>query len=158
MKYASRITVAFLALQVASHGQTTQPPANPDELNFFHYLLMTLGSIDYGADFIKNTQDSVVRQFGLSGQEASVIQSAAQSLHTTLLQIRQSANSIIVGKVSLSSSDLAALSALTAQRDQQIATLANSILNSVSTATAVRLRFPGNLVAGTINQAKAKNP
>jgi hypothetical protein len=141
MKKAARLIV-YLTFGSTLFAQSIQPPANSDELKFFRYLLMTLGSLDYSQEFITNTRGDIIRQFGLNDSEAATIQSAAQVMRTTLQQIRQSIQSTPTGN-----SSAPALSALIAQRDQVIESLANSILASVRAETATRLRFPGNFVA-----------
>jgi len=67
-------------------------------------------------------------------------------LNALLKQINTETRAIIQGKSALSSTDAAALSALTSQREQLIAALSNQILNSVSPATAARLRAPGQML------------
>ena len=54
------------------------------------------------------------------------------------------------GRSGLTPADAAALSALDAQREQKIESLANRILNSVRPATAARLRAPGRVLASKV--------
>jgi hypothetical protein len=145
MKRVSRLIYCLTLLGACGYAQAAQAPATPDELKYFRYLLMTLGSLDYRAEFVAAHENALVPQFGLNAQEAAVIHSAAQSLHSTLQEIRQSANGITAAKHALTPTELSALTALAARRDQAIATLANQILNSVRPVTAARLRAAGDL-------------
>lgn len=86
-------------------------------------------------------------QFGLSPEDSAVIHSAGQNLNTVLAQLRQSTQSLVAGKAGLSQTDLATLLSLNAQREQTISKLANQILNSVSPATAARLRAAEHVLA-----------
>jgi deferrochelatase/peroxidase EfeB len=71
-----------------------------------------------------------------------------------LANLRQSTQTLVAEKTALEPSDVTALASLNAQREQQIATLANQILNSVSAATAVRLRVPGHILATGVKATK----
>jgi hypothetical protein len=71
-------------------------------------------------------------------------------LNAILAQLRQQTTALLAGKIILTSADTAALASINAQREQEIATLANQVLNSVSSTTAMRLRAPGNVMAATI--------
>lgn len=143
--HAARFIV-FFATCVVAGAQAPQPPASPADLDFFRYLLLTIGSPDYDPAAIQMYEDSLGSLFGLNQKEAAVIHAAGQSFRTTLLQIRQSTNAITRGKTSLSTADQTALSNLVAQREQAVASLANQILTSVTPQTAAQLRVPGKIV------------
>lgn len=125
---------------------TAQPPATADEMRFFRFLLLNVASLDHSPDTVKAYEESLVLQFGLSTEESAAIHTAGQSLNATLAQLRQSTKTLIGGKPTLAAADIAQLGALNTQREQAIATLANQILNSVSAATAARLRAPGRIL------------
>ncbi len=139
--------------QTAQTTQTAQAPATAAELKFLRFLLLNVASIDHSPDAIASYENSLVLQFGLSTQESSAIHSAGQTLNTTLAQLRQSTQSLLAGKTSLSVTDIAALQSINAQREQTIVTLANQILNSVGSLTASRLRAPGHIMAAAIPAA-----
>lgn len=143
----TRVTPPPPATPVAPPPATAQPPVTGVELKFLRYLLLNVGSLDHSPDAIAAYEDSLVMQFGINAQESAVIHSAGQSLNTLLAQLRQSTQSLMAGKTVLEPADITTLASLNAQREQAIATLANQILNSVSAATASRLRSPGRILA-----------
>jgi len=65
MGLAKIVTAALLVCCVCS-GQTTQAPVNPNELMFFRFMLMTVGSIDHSQDAIAAYEASLVKHFGLN--------------------------------------------------------------------------------------------
>jgi hypothetical protein len=127
-------------------GQTSQP-ATRDELKFLRFMLLNVASIDHSPDAVKTYETSLVMQFGLSVQESAAIHAAGQTLNPLLTQLRQSTQTLLAGKASLSTADAARLANLNMQREETIATLANQILTSVSPLTATRLRAPGHIMA-----------
>ena len=133
---------------------TAQPPATGDELKFLRFLLTNVASLDHSPDAVKAYEESLAMQFGLGAQESAAIHSAGQALNTVLAELRQSTQTLVAGKTALAPSDVTALASLNAQREQQIAKLANQILNSVSATTAARLRAPGHLLATGARAAK----
>ncbi len=142
--------LCFAALVISSvcFGQTvTQPLATADEIKYLRFLLLSVGSLDHSPDATKSYENSLLLQFGLSTQEAAVIHSAGQILNTILAQLRQSTQTLVAGKTVLAPADITTLANLNAQREQQIVTLANQILNSVSSTTATRLRSAGHILA-----------
>ncbi|SPF39591.1 exported hypothetical protein [Candidatus Sulfopaludibacter sp. SbA4] len=147
---------AFVLICSGCYGQASQAPATAEELQYFRFTLMNLASLDHSPDSVKTYEDSLVKQFGLNAQESATIHAAAQSLNALLKQLRQSAQATLKGKQSLSSGDLSSLSALSARREQLIATLSNQILNAVRPETAARLRVPGNVVASSVAKAQGK--
>src|SRR5262249_37405581 len=90
-------------------------------------------------------EEALISEFSLNHTELTVIHSARQSFRTTLLQLRQSEKSIL-NKKTLAPADTAALIAVGAQRDHQIAVLAAQILNGIRPETAAPLRFPATLI------------
>lgn len=124
---------------------TPLPP--PEQTKYLRFLLLNLASLDHSPDAIAAYEKSLVMQFGLSPVDSDVIHSAGQSLNTVLAQLRQSTQSLVAGKTGLSPADLDALLSLNAQREQTISKLANQILNSVSPATAARLRSAEHVLA-----------
>jgi hypothetical protein len=146
----SKCGCVFLLACWGCYSQASQAPATTDELHFFEFMLMNVGSIDHSPAAVAAYETSLVRQFNLSSQESAAIHSAGQTLNALLKQLRQQAAVIAQGKQAPSSTDAAALAALTSQRQEMISTLANQILNSVSTATAARLRSPGHIVSAAM--------
>jgi hypothetical protein len=144
------LTVGICSGQTAETAQAAQPPATADELKYLRFLLLNVASLDHSAGAIAAYESSLVLQFGLSTQESAAVHSAGQTMKTTLAQLRQSTQALLAGKTSLSPIDIAALQSLNEQREQTIATLANQILNSVSSLTASRLRAPGHIMAAAI--------
>lgn len=138
------------------YAQAAQAPATPDELTYFSYILMTLGSPDHSPEFIKTAEDSLVHQFGVNQQEAAIIRAAAQSFRAVVQELEKSARSIWSDKTTLSPADSAALEALRDRGDKAVATLANQILNTVRPETADRLRVPGRVVASALQRAKGR--
>ena len=118
-------------------------------------MLMNVGSIDHSPAAVAAYETSLVKQFNLSAQESAVIHSAGQTLNVLLTQLRQQTAAITGGKQTVLSANAKALATLTAQREELIATLANQILNSVSTATAARLRTSGHIVAAAVPSSPA---
>jgi hypothetical protein len=151
----SKAGCVFLLACWGCYGQASQAPATTGELNFFEFMLMNVGSIDHSPAAVAAYETSLVKQFNLSAQESAVIHSAGQTLNVLLTQLRQQTAAITGGKQTLSSANATALAALTAQREELIATLANQILNSVSTATAARLRTSGHIVAAAVPSSPA---
>jgi hypothetical protein len=49
----------------------TQAPATPDELKYFHFMLMNLASLDHSSTSVSAYESSLVLQFGLNSQEAA---------------------------------------------------------------------------------------
>jgi hypothetical protein len=145
MEIAKTVTTALLLCRLCA-GQTTQAPVNPNELMFFRFMLMSVGSVDHSPEAAAAYEASLVKQFGLSAQELAVIHSAGQQLNVLLKQINTETRAITQGKPALSSADAAALASLTSQREQMITTLSNQILNSVSPTTATSLRAPGQML------------
>jgi hypothetical protein len=118
---------------------------------------VNLASLDHSQDAIDAFEASLVQHFNINPQEAAAIHAAGQTLHTTLVQIRQSAHATVNGKASLAAADFANLNSLAAQREQLIVTLSNQILNSVQPATAARLTAAGNALANRSAAAKGGN-
>jgi len=144
---------AVLVISSVCFGQAvTQPPATADEVKYLRFLLLSVASLDHSPDAVKSYEDSLVLQFGVSPQESAVIHSAGQTLNTLLAQLRQSTQTLVAGKTVLAPADITALANLNGQREQMIVTLANQILNSVSSTTATRLRAPGNIMATAIKR------
>jgi hypothetical protein len=115
-------------------------------------MLLNVASLDHDPKAIAAYEDSLVKLHGLSAQESATIHSAGQTLHTTLAQTRQASLALTTGRSTLLPSDLAALAVLDAQREQAIATHATQILNSVSPATAARLRNAGHILANALHE------
>jgi hypothetical protein len=138
----------LLFLCSCCHAQGNQAPATPDELQYFRFMLMNVGSIDHSPGAIKNYEDGLVRQFGLNNQESALIHAAGQRLNALLRQLRQSSQSITHGNRNLTGEDGKALQALIDKRDELIQTLSSEILNGVRPAAAGRLRSPGAIVSG----------
>jgi len=138
--------------QTAQTAQTAQPPATADELKYLRFLLLNVASLDHSPDAVAAYESALVLQFGFSTQESAVVHSAGQTMKTTLAQLRQSTQALLAGKTALSPTDIATLQSLNEQREQTIVTLANQILNSVSSLTASRLRAPGHIMAAAINK------
>jgi|SRR5271157_1207241 len=145
----------FALLAGACFAQS-QAPVTTDELQYLRFMLMNLASQDHSATAVAAFESSLVPQHGLNAQEAAQIHSAGQTLAALLQQIRRSANDITAGKKTLSDADVAALQALSNQREQLIETLANQILNSVRPETATRLRTPGHIVAAGVKNQSGK--
>jgi len=144
--------VLFSGLCHAQPNLTSPPAVSPQELRYLRFMLLNVASLDHDPKAIAAYEGSLVKLHGLSTQESAVIHSAGQTLHTALVQDRQSSRAIVAFRTTLLPSDLAALAALDAQREQTIATLANQILNSVSPATAARLRNAGHILANALHE------
>jgi uncharacterized protein (DUF885 family) len=140
--------VPFLALSFGCYAQSAQPSATPDEVKYFTFVLMQVASLDHSPDGIRSFGVSFVQQFGLNADEATTVHSAGQTLNAFLQTLRRTQQSIMAGKATLSAADADALSALTTQRQELIASLANQILNSVRPATANLLRAQGGILSG----------
>jgi hypothetical protein len=141
---AVRAVVWALAVSLASGGPARAAPATPAELQYFRYLLMTIGSPDYSSDAIDKIEGSLVYHFGVDAREAAVIHAAGQSLRKILTGIRQAsgmANAVDRG----------------AQRERAIADLTNQILDSLRPETAARMRMPGRITVDALARARA-NP
>jgi hypothetical protein len=144
----------FVCVCCGCYAQGPQPAATADELRYFRFMLMNVGSIDHSPKAIDAYEASLVKQFGLNTQESAAIHAAGQRLNALLTQLRPSSKAVVNGKKNLSAADATALSALSDQREQLIATLANEILNAVRPETAARLRTPGHMVAGSVKQGQ----
>jgi hypothetical protein len=142
----SYLGLAILLVSGACFGQTAQLPATPSELKYLRFLLLNVASLDHSPDAVAAFESSLVLQFGFSTQESAAVHSAGQTMKTTLVQLRQSTQTLVAGKTTLAPGDLTALASLNAQREQAIATLANQILNNVRPITATRLRSPGHIL------------
>ncbi len=156
MNHFSKICV-LLVLCLACYAQTAQAPTTANEVQYLGFMLMNLASLDHSPDATGMFEASLAQQFGLNSQESATIHAAGQALKPLLAQLRASSQTIVIGKTTLTASDSAALAALAAQRESQIATLSNQILNSVRPETAERLRMPGSLVANALNATKGGN-
>ncbi|HLH18972.1 MAG TPA: hypothetical protein VKX45_17260 [Bryobacteraceae bacterium] len=128
--------VLLLLLACACHAQSSQPPVTADELQFFRFMLMNIGSIDHHPDAVAAYEASLVKQFGLNSQESGFLHGQGQRLNALLKQLRRQSQAIVSGKKNLSAADADALTALINQREQLITTLANEILNAVRPETA----------------------
>ena len=142
------IAILFLGLCYAQQ----QAPATADELKYLRFMLLNIASIDHDPKAIKAYEDNLVKLHGLSAQESATIHSLGVTLNLLLAQNRKIAQGIVANKQSLSDSDKDALAQLDAEREQKIMDLANQLLNSVSAATAARLRAPGHILAGAVKQ------
>lgn len=145
MKPFERWVVCLLAAS-ACFAQGSQPPASADEMQYLRFMMMNLASLDHHSDAIQKFEDSLVKQFGLNQQETARIHAAANELSALLKQLRQSSRAMVPGKSGLTPGDIAALSALAAQREQKIQSLVDGILNSIRPETAARLRAPGHVL------------
>jgi hypothetical protein len=144
--------VLFSGLCQAQPNLTSPPAVSPQELRYLRFMLINVASLDHDPKAIAAYEDSLVKLHGLSTQDSAVIHSAGQTLHTALAQNRQSANAITAFRTTLLPSDLAALAALDAQREETIATLASQILNTVSPAVALRLRTAGHILSNALHE------
>ncbi len=131
------------------YAETVQPPVSTDELQFFRYMLMSVGGIDHHPDAAKRYENYLVKEFGLNAQESTLIHDAAQRLNTLLTQLRQATQATLNGKTAVTAQDTASLKAMAIQRDQLITTLSNEILKAVRPEVADRLRTPGRTLANT---------
>jgi hypothetical protein len=154
MKSLLSSACVLIAISLTCRAQGSQPPVTQAQLQYFRYMLMNLGSVDHSQDSISSFEASLVPAFGLNSQEAATIHSAGQTLNVLLVQIRQSSQAITSGKAALSASDLSALSALAAQREAEIVTLANQIVNAVRPQTAAQLEMAGTIVANALTAAQ----
>lgn len=134
-------------------AQSPQPPATPDEVKYFRFMLMNLASLNYSPDAIAPYKNYLRIQHGLNDQDMSAIDGATSALHTLLQQIGQSSALIQTGKTALSPADIAALESLFAKREALIASLANQLLNAVRPQVAASLRTAGHIVATAIQNA-----
>lgn len=130
-------TIASILFTTAIYGQSSQPPATPQELSYFHVVLLNLAESQ--SSLQRQQQEAhLAVQFGLSTEEVSAFDAATQQLGTLLQTIRQSL---------ATNNSVAAVASLNSQRDQLITTLANQILNTVRPETSARLRVPARIVA-----------
>ena len=150
MKSFQKWVVCLLAAG-ACFAQGSQPPASADEMQYLRFMMMNLASLDHHPDAVQRFEGGLVRQFGLNQQETARIHAAANELNALLKQLRQSSRAIVPGKSGLTPGDLAALSALAAQREQKIQSLVDGILNSIRPETAARLRAPGHVLKGKVH-------
>jgi hypothetical protein len=127
-------------------GQTI-PPGH-DSLSFARVTLMTLASPDFAPNLVAPTEDYLTKRLGLSTQDLATIDGAAQTLRSFLAQARQSEQTIVAGKASLTSADNAALAGLVAQRDTLLANLLNQIMQNVSADVATKLLAGSQPVVG----------
>jgi hypothetical protein len=125
------------------------PPATPEVLDYFRFVLLNLGHLSDAAE-IQHFESHLTIQFGLNQQEVTQIDSAGQQMRTLLMQIQQSLATIAPPGVAPSPSAAAQVANLTAQREAMVATLANQILGSVRPETATRLSKPGYIVANAL--------
>lgn len=136
---------AVCALAVCSAaGRPHVEPATPEELQYFRYLLMTIGSPDYSRDAIDKTEGALAYQFGADAREAGVIHAAGARLRTILTEMRGAGAA-------------AAMAELDARREQAIAELTGQILESIRPETAARMRMPGRITARALAPTRA-NP
>jgi hypothetical protein len=142
-----KLLLLLLSLSAACYAQSSQPPATADELQFFRFMLMNVGSIDHHPNAVAAYEASLVKQFGLNPQESGFIHGQGQRLNALLKRLRREWQAIVSGKKHLSGADADALTALINQREELIATLTNEILNGVRAQTAGRLRAPGQVIA-----------
>jgi hypothetical protein len=146
-----RKCLCLLLLGASRWAEATQAPATAGELTYFKFLLTELAGPLSTPSSVKITEQILAVQFGLNEHELSVIDSARLQMQPVLRQAREATQALVAGKQTLAQSDLAALAAVDTKMDQQIATIANAILNSVRPETAARLRVPGQLVTGHTN-------
>jgi hypothetical protein len=123
VKLLTKVCLPICFVCILCHAQVAQPTLTSNELQFFRFLLMTVGSIDYDPNAVASYEQQLPRVFGLNERETAVIHSAGQEMHTVLSQIRQSA-APLRGKTVLSPSDQATLAALSAERESAILRLA----------------------------------
>lgn len=114
-------------------------PVTPDELRYFRFLLMQLGSIDSHP----NPGEALWLQ--CAGKRPAP--RGGPGTQRFLRQLRQSSRSVVPSAVGLSASDKAFFAGLVAQREQKILALTNRILTQVRPQTAARLRAPGKILA-----------
>ena len=137
-------------------AQGVQPAPTNDEMKYLRFMLMNVGSIDHSPDAKGRFEQGMAEQFGLNQAESAVIHALGQALNSTLSQLRTSARAVVAGKQTLTPADTTALSALVAQREALLATLAQQVLNSVRPETAARLRVPGHVLANMHNMDALK--
>jgi hypothetical protein len=136
-----------LLLGAGCYAQSVQAPATAGELAYFKFMLTAL-AVRAPAS-VQMTENALTMQFGLNPQDLAVIDLARQQMAPVLQQAQQATQLIVSGKQALSATDLTALAAVDAHMDQQIAALANGILQSVRPEVAPRLRGPGDIVTGS---------
>ena len=85
VKLLTKVCLPICFVCILCHAQVAQPTLTSNELQFFRFLLMTVGSIDYDPNAVASYEQQLPRVFGLNERETAVIHSAgAGNAHSTL--------------------------------------------------------------------------
>lgn len=144
MKIVSHAILCAFYCCVLFAQHPIQPPTQ-EQINFFRYLLMSIGSSDHDPKISKMNRDGIVLLYGLNEQEAKVLDSAGKSFASAMISFQRSKTAITSGKATLTDADRASIAVLSSQLDETIKNLANQILTSVRLERAVLLRLQGDL-------------
>ena len=146
-------TLALLSLFwiVSSYAQAPSiAPLNPDELNFFRHLLITIGDPAHDPQMLKMNEDALATLYGLNQQEVSALHSAGLAFRLAIQIFRAEKAAITAGKATLAHQDVVAISAISSQLDHAVTNITNQMLRSIRPERAHLLRLQGNLVAKAI--------
>jgi hypothetical protein len=137
------VTLAIFSVAIAF----SQPPTfSAQQHKFFRHVLRTIGSPDYGTDYIASFEKAFAGQYALNSQDAAAVHAVAQNFRSVVLSTRQSEVPILHNSALLTPSDGAAINSLLAKQEQAVDTLAAQLLNSLSPAAAQRLLAASNVV------------
>jgi acyl-coenzyme A thioesterase PaaI-like protein len=145
-----------MTLLSTSAQQLTPPAATSDEIDFFHYLLISIADPAIDPNMAKQNEVSLVRLYGLNAEEAAAFHAAGERFASAMTDFRNKRRTILAGKVIPNAADEAALTAVSSELEHGIAASTNELLNSLSPGKAVLLRLQGHLIAQTSAAAKAK--
>jgi hypothetical protein len=139
-----RMAVCALTVLALFGIRARAAQANPEELQYFRYLLMTIAGADYSSDAIAKMEGSLVYHFGVDAREAALIHAAGESMRRVLADIRHASATAVAPDPN-------------ARREQAIADLTNRILETLRPEIAARMRMPGQITANALAAARA-NP
>lgn len=156
MKYLIGVSLCILTLLSASGQQLPQPPATSDEIDFFHYLLISIADPAIDPNMARQNETNMILQYGLNSQEAAALHAAGQQFASAMNNFRSKRRTILAGKAIPSATDEPALVSVSTELEQGIANTTNQLLNLLRPGKAVLLRLQGQLAGQATAAAKAK--
>ena len=146
------LVCSLLVCAFCLHAYAQVPSqATADQVNYFRYLLMSLGDPDSTPSTIAAAEASVTRDFQLDKADLAVLQTAAKKFQTTVQSLRSQMD-YLISHQGISGASGPAADTLRAQMDSTVAQIANQVLASVRPETAARLRVPGDIVGNAVRE------
>lgn len=138
-----RLIIRLLSPAIAwacCFGQTNRETDRLSKPDYLRHVVVTLSNPDFNDTFIKLHEASMINQLGLDANEITLIRMACQDLRDVWVRIQRESARITTGRGDLTTNDYAALISLSHELDTAISERIRTILVSVRTEVAARVR------------------